>query len=352
MSYQGLGLDFFNQPCGGYPLNTADYLYGGIALSTIQNVVEDTVTVLLHGGGDYVALCDNKYFAYVPGHPEIAAIFGSREEEARLLAGAVLSTMLTQERVRPGTHRTTLQFATDIVTEITKTLYNGGDPSACESTFAESFLRWQGLSALSVPTSLAKTGWCEKALSLPWSSDGRHVTSCEAQSICKVTTAADGKPVYYPVPAPSPTDPGVAVKAAGNKPEPPPSKAEIEAAVQKKMGQTGESLAEAELSQEYLELTSYLKALTESRTWLRMALGLSKKATDRDVMNTLRSRGISASEVLDWFDGCNFETNCFRREMNVAIGESTVRLNDRRAKFAVLGLAAVATAFFFYKELR
>jgi hypothetical protein len=117
------------------------------------------------------------------------------------------------------------------------------------------------------------------------------------------------------------------------------------------MASSGQSLEEVERQTEFIELVAYLKSVTESRLWLSMALGLSDKASDADVMAALASRGISSGEALDWFDGCDFDPNCFRQEMNRALGEASERARDNVAKTAVV-IGAIGAAFLLWRWTR
>lgn len=117
------------------------------------------------------------------------------------------------------------------------------------------------------------------------------------------------------------------------------------------MIQSGEGAADQQKKQEFTEIAAYLEALGGARRALTMALGLSDKSTDLSIMNALGSIGISSSEVLDWFDGCNLDPNCFREQMNIALGEAKLALRDNRAKmFAALGAVAALGLFVFWRR--
>lgn len=346
MSYGGLGLTFFSEPCR-ILIDGTDHLSPGEAYQALETVAQDTVAALL-GGYSNVYLCGS-LLPYVAPAPGVSAVFGAHEETARLIAGAVLASLMTQERQKaPGTRASTRTLAERLVTEIVQTLTHGGDPAACELEFEASFKSWTALSALKVPTTVSTTGWCEKSLALPWDKNG-SVRSCEAQAICKSILGADSKVRYVSSPAPAATDPRVAASAPGTEPTAPPSKADIEAEVRRKMSAGGETVAAEENKQAFVELAAYLKALGQARRYLTMALGIPEKASDADVSRALSHEGVTNAEALNWFWGCNFDLDCFRQEMNIALGEARRYSRDTRAKIAVAALGVAAVGFLLFK---
>jgi hypothetical protein len=349
--YASLGVPLLSQTPASSALTVLnDYVSNGMGFFALQNVAQDTVTLLLSGNPGNVMM-GGKVVANVPAHPEIAAIFGSHEQTARILAATVLETLIYHERQKT-TGRTPLDtLAQFLVAELIAVFNNGGDPFACESLFESSFRDWAALSNLQVPKSMSATGWCQKSISLPVNPDG-SIASCQAQSICRsYVPTPNGKIQFYSAPPPAPSDLSVSVQTPGNVPVPPPTKEDIQAAIQKKMATTGQSLEEVERQTEFIELAAYLKSVAESRLWLGMALGLPEKSTDQDVVRALATRGISSGEALDWFDGCDFDPNCFREEMNRALGESANRARDQIAKTAVVAVAGLA-AFMLWRWTR
>ena len=98
MSYSGLGLDFFGISSDTETLdNGAEYLGGGEPLELLQTAANDTVTILLSGQATTLKIGETE-ITYVDSHPEIAAIFASHEQTARILAQTVLATMIQQQR--------------------------------------------------------------------------------------------------------------------------------------------------------------------------------------------------------------------------------------------------------------
>ena len=53
-------------------------------------------------------------------------------------------------------------------------------------------------------------------------------------------------------------------------------------------------------------------------------------------------------EVLDWFEGCSFDTNCFRQNMNIALGQARRYSRDTRAKIVVAAVAVGALGYFLF----
>jgi hypothetical protein len=349
VTYSGLGFGFFTEPCG-INVEGTDHFVAGPTYQALETVAQDTVTVLLSGHGN-VQLCGN-LLPYVAPAPGVAAVFGAHEQTARLIAATVLASLMEQERRKAhGTRASTRMLAERLVPEIVQTLTHNGDPAACQIEFEASFRNWSGLSALKVPTTVSKTGWCEKSLALPWDSAG-HIRSCEAQAICKSVIGAGGAIQYVTSPPPAPTDPRVAASAPGTTPSPPPTKAEIEAEVRRKMVASGETVADRENKQEFTELAAYLKALGEARRYLTMALGIPDKSTDAAVAAALGHEGIATAEVLDWFLGCNFEPGCFREQMNLSLGEARRYSRDTRAKIAVAVGGVLAVGFLLFRWRR
>jgi hypothetical protein len=343
MSYRGL-----------WQLDTEDledtsYLTeGSAAFQILESVANDTVTTLLSGSPNSI-MVGNTEVSWVDAHPEISAVFGSHEDTARLIATVVLASMLQRERDKaPGARASGHALAESLPDEITRVLRNGDDPAACESDFNDSFARWgAAVSALSVPKTVSKTGYCDKSLSLLWGPDG-HILSCQVASICRAGVNPDGSIHYFESPPPSPSDPR-APAPGSTSPKPPPTKAQIESSIKAKMKGQGESLEDVETQEAWTELSAYLSSLTVAKGYLALALGLPAKATDTAVSAALALRGISPSEALDWFYGCDFDTDCFRESMNLALGESDDRKSDRIAKTVVFAGVAVAVGLYFWK---
>jgi hypothetical protein len=332
------GLDYLAPKSGGY--------------AALEKVAQDVVTGLLSGAASEIELCGQE-IAGTPAAPDIAAVFGPREQTARILAAAVVATIVDRERTRPNPSRMSLrQAAVRVVDEIVLAMRHGGDPSACEMQFEDSFRQWASLTDLAVPENVSKTGWCQKSFVLPTGPDG-HVQACLASPICKASIGpgpAYARTVFSASP-PAPGDPRASVQVPGGTPSPPPTKAEVEKEIRRKMIQSGEGAADQQKKQEFTEIAAYLEALGGARRALTMALGLSDKSTDLSIMNALGSIGISSSEVLDWFDGCNLDPNCFREQMNIALGEAKLALRDNRAKmFAALGAVAALGLFVFWRR--
>jgi len=152
--------------------------------------------------------------------------------------------------------------------------------------------------------------------------------------------------MFYSSPPPSPGDPRVSVKAPGSEPAAPPTRAEVEAEIRRKMALPGGGgLAEQEGKAEFTELASYLKALGQARLHMVLSLGLPENASEKDIVQALSRLGISAGEALDWFTGCMLDENCFREQMNIAIGEAERRLRDNRAKIFAATLAVGTLAY-------
>jgi hypothetical protein len=338
---RGLGMNMFLEPCDANVDSTA-YFSPTATYKALVKVAEDTVTALLYGGG-VIELCGESLRS-IPNTPGVAAVFGSHEETARLVAQTVLATLIDQQK-RKSPRQSAYTLAQVLIQEIIDTLSHGGDPAACQMEFETTFRSWSALSNLSVPTSVSKTGWCEKDLALPVSPNGR-IASCKATAICRMELQPNGTVKIYETPPPPPGDPGVVVSAPGTEPAAPPTKEQIEAEIRRKMALPGGgSLAEQEAKAELAELAGYLKALKEARLYLTMALGIPVNATDAVLGRALAHEGIAPREVLDWFDGCSFDTHCFREQMNIAIGEARRYAKDTRAKIAVAALAIGALGY-------
>ncbi len=344
MSYSGLGGGMFeNLSCDVDP-DGLDYLVPKSGdYAALEKIAQDAVTGLLSGAGSEIELCGQE-LTWTPAAPDIAAVFGPREQTARILAGAVVATIVDRERTRPFASRMPLrQAAIRVVDELVLTMRHGGDPSACEMQFEDSFRQWATLTDLAVPESVSKTGWCQKSFVLQTGPDG-HVQACLALPICRASIGPG--PAYartvFSAPPPAPADPRVSVQVPGGSASPPPTKAEIEKEIQRKMVASGEGALDQQKKQEFTEIAAYLEALGGARRALTMALGISDKSTDLVIMKALGSFGITSSEVLDWFDGCNLDPNCFREQMNIALGEAKLAMRDNRAKM-VVAVAAVAS---------
>lgn len=353
MSYSGLGGGMFaSLSCDADP-GGVDYLAPqSTGYAALEKVAQDAVTGLLTGAGAEIELCGGE-IAWTPAAPEIAAVFGPREQTGRILAAAVVATIVDRERTRPFASRMSLrQAAVRVVDELVLVMRHGGDPSACEMQFEESFRQWASLTDLAVPESVSKTGWCQKSFVLQTGPDG-HVQACLALPICmaSIGPGPDYRRTVFSAPPPSASDPRVSVQVPGSSASPPPTKAEIEKEIQRKMVASGEGALDQQKKQEFTEIAAYLEALGGARRALTMALGIPDKSTDVAIMKSLGSIGISSSEVLDWFDGCNLDPNCFREQMNIAIGEAKLATRDNRAKMiAALGAVTALGLFVFWRR--
>jgi hypothetical protein len=346
VTYRGLGLDFFGMSQDTETLDSgAGYLLGGTPFELLQGAANDTVTILLSGQGDTLKIGESE-ITYVDSHPEIAAIFASHEQTARILAQTVLATMIERERQKKAGRLSGRSLAEALPDEIISVMRHGGDPSACQTEFEESFASWAELSALK--TSITKTGWCEKSLALPWDANG-HIVSCKASAICKSGTNAAGQTFFYAAAPPPPSDPRVPAPGSAT-PAPPPTKSELERDIRTRMQKSGETLAQAQATEAWTELAAYLTSLSEAKLYLTMGLGLPAKATDAAVTSALALRGIAPKEALDWFYACNFDTNCFRQTMNLALGQADDRSRDRIAKAVVIVGAAAAVALYLWRR--
>lgn len=340
MTYRSIGWSGFEEPCQVNP-DSYEYIAPSAAYKMLEDTAQDIVTALVTGPTTSIRFC-GVWVADAIYASDIAAIFSGHLQTARLIGAAVLSSIVDEERGK-AQRLTTISVAGKLITEITRALRNGGDPAACQMAFEDSFRSWAALTNLSVPTTISKTGWCEKSLALPMKAG--QITGCTVQAVCRSGVTPAGVKLYYSSPPPDPSDPRLAVKAPGDKPATPPTRAEVEAGIQRKMKEQGETVESENRAAEFTELASYLKALGEARTYLSMALGLSDKASEKDIMASLGTLGILPSEALDWFDGCRFDTNCFREQMNIAIGEAKQRVKDNRVKIVVATAAVGAVAW-------
>jgi len=213
---------------------------------------------------------------------------------------------------------------------------NKGDPSSCILTFENSMTAWKSIYA-GLPASTS-TGWCARLLVFS-GKPGEVAATCLKYLDSKgvVQTLLTSPPPAGALTAP----PG---DAATGAPVPPPSHAQIDAAIQQKMAASGETFEQLEKDQEESELATYMSALSESRVWLTYSLGLPTTASDAAIYSALQQRGISKGEALDWFTGCGARLDCFRERMNAALGRTDEEAIENKTKTSILIGAAIVSA--------
>lgn len=337
MTYRamGLGAGFFASAAQPQ-IASFDYLQpNGPGRNALYGIASDTVKILLSGKAGGVGV------NWLQPHQEIAAIFAGRGDEANLIGALYVTTLIAKERAKPASARQPYNLlAMSVPYDLEKIFLNGGNPAECQVNFDHTFSDYQQLNgAMQVPATMSPTGWCARN---PYLLD-----KCNVGSFCAATTAANGQTTVTSAAAPT-TDTRPVVRVTSPAPAPPPTHAQIEASVQTKMGASGQTYEAVSALADQSQLKMYLDTLAISRVLLTRALALPSSVTDEQVWAALAARGISPSEAVDWFLGCNADVDCFRTQMNVALGEADVRRDDGRAKLVAGALVAGAVAFTFF----
>jgi len=335
---------------GGSPVPAPyDYLAGGPGYTELERVASDTAKLLLSGQAGYVQLVrssasDAGMQQPVTANQTIAAIWGGHQASAVVLAQMVVGGLVNEQMALPS-RKSAFLLSYDVITEVTNRLYNDGDPAGCQMAFENSVNAWTGLAPV-VKAPASPTGWCVRQLYL--------TGSCEVMAECKVAVDAAGNVRAVPAPPPPASAIVAPETAPTSAPQPPPSHAEVDAAIAAKMKASGESVQQIEKARDQAALASFMTTMQGARQTLMMGLRLPVAATDAQMWAALKLRGIDESEVLDWLSGCNMDLDCFRAHMNLALGDADQASIDKRAKLVILtgAIGAALLAGFVYSRRR